>query len=79
MCSPEGPVLALLLAGTSLSSCPVIPHGQELGKGSPQLLGSFKLKLENTSKQYSIQKCSSEDLAIGKLILIERLCLFITE
>lgn len=35
MCSPEGPVLALL-AGTSLFSYPVIPRAQELGKGSPQ-------------------------------------------
>lgn len=79
MCLPEAPLLALLLAGTSLSSCPVIPRGQELGKGSPQLLGSFKFKLENMSKQHSIQKHSSEDLPIGKIILIKSLCFFTTE
>lgn len=78
MCSPEAPVLALLLEGTSLSSCPVIPCGQELGKGSPQLPGSFKPKSENTSKEYSTQKCSREDQAIGKIILIKSLCFFTT-
>lgn len=73
MCTPEGPVLALLLSGTSLSSYPVIPCGEELGKGSPQLPGSFKPKIENASKQYSTRKYSREDLAIGKIILIKSL------
>lgn len=39
MCSPEALVLALLLPGTSLPTCPIIFCGQELGKGIPQLPG----------------------------------------
>lgn len=75
MCSPEAPVLASLLPGTSLPSCPIISCGQELGKGITQLPG-FKPKLENTSKQYSTQKCSRENLAMGERILIKSLCFF---
>lgn len=72
MCSPEALVLALLLPGTSLPTCPIIFCGQELGKGIPQLPG-FKPQLENTSKQYRTQKCSRENLAKGERILIKSL------